>query len=158
MRTPAVVMPRTLPYPSDIQTRRGGTPSELSSRPTPSSLMSPCSGDSSRSFSARTTSCAAASASSRYSCRPDSDTRCDELSRVSGRNRQSPYAAVKRRDTLFENIRRGIHQPGVDVAKFLQPEKICGVLGTVEGVGSGLVKRNGARIGVFVDVVACVNL
>jgi hypothetical protein len=36
------------------------------------------------------------------------------------------------RDSLLEYVCRRIHDPGVDVPEFLEPEQVGGVLGAVE--------------------------
>jgi hypothetical protein len=50
-------------------------------------------------------------------------------------------------DALLEDVGRRIHQPGVDVAEFLQGEKIRRVLGALEDVGGRLIDRHGAGAG-----------
>ena len=56
----------------------------------------------------------------------------------------------ERRDTLLEDVSRGVHQARVDVAQLLQPEELGAVLGAVEGEGRALVQRHRPRVGVLI--------
>jgi len=66
--------------------------------------------------------------------------------RSSGRGGERADATLEGRDTLFEDRRRRIHEPRVDVAWRLQCEEIRGVLGVVESVRDCLVYRNGKGV------------
>jgi len=59
---------------------------------------------------------------------------------------QRPYAALEGGDPLLEDVGCRVHDPGVDVAEFLQPEEPGGVVGVVEDVAGGGVDRDGARL------------
>ena len=65
--------------------------------------------------------------------------------RLSRRDAQRAGSAFDRGDPLFEDVRRRVHQPRVDVAEFLQREQIRGVLRALEHVRGGLVDRDRAR-------------
>ena len=57
---------------------------------------------------------------------------------------ESVFAALERREALFEDVVRRVHEPGVDVAELLQREEVRAVLGVVEVVRRRPVHRNGA--------------
>ena len=65
--------------------------------------------------------------------------------------RQSRDAPFERGDALLEHVGGRIHDPGIDVAEFLEREQVGGVLGALELIGGGLVDRHrdgaGGRIG-----------
>lgn len=48
---------------------------------------------------------------------------------------------------LFQNISRWVHQPGVNVPKFLEPKQIGRMFSAVENVGGGPVNRNPTGVG-----------
>ena len=58
---------------------------------------------------------------------------------------QSSRAAVQRRQALFEDVGRGIHQAGVDVAEFAQAEEVRCVLRAMEHVARCRIDRHSAR-------------
>ena len=53
-------------------------------------------------------------------------------------------AAFESRDTLFEDVRRRVHDARVDVAELLECEKTAGMVGILKQVGRGLVDGDGA--------------
>ncbi len=57
------------------------------------------------------------------------------------------HAAFERRDALLEDARRRIHDPGVDVAEFLEPEETRRVSRVVEDVARRGIDRHGPRVG-----------
>src|SRR5208282_3404505 len=61
--------------------------------------------------------------------------------------RQCPNPALERRYPFLEHRPSGIHNAGVDVAEFLQGEKVSGVGCVLENIGTSLVNRDGARPG-----------
>jgi len=71
--------------------------------------------------------------------------------------RQRPNPALERRYPFLENRPSGIHDAGVDVAEFLQGEKVSGVSCVFENVRSGLVNRDGARPGCRIGKLSCVQ-
>jgi hypothetical protein len=56
------------------------------------------------------------------------------------------HAALERGDALLEDVRGRVHDPGVDVAEFLEPEEAGGVGGVVEDVARRGVDRDGAGV------------
>jgi hypothetical protein len=54
-------------------------------------------------------------------------------------HRQGADAALQRGDALLQDVRRGVHDPGVDVPQFLEPEEGGRVARVPELVGRGLV-------------------
>ena len=58
--------------------------------------------------------------------------------------------AVNGGQAFFQHIRGGVHQPGVDIALFLQGEQIRGILGVAEHVTGGLVNGHGPGAGFLV--------
>ncbi len=60
---------------------------------------------------------------------------------------QRGRSALDRGDALLEHVRRGVHQPRVDVTELLQREQVRGMLGALEHVGRGLVDRDRPRAG-----------
>jgi len=67
----------------------------------------------------------------------------ERLSGLSGGRRECRDSTLERRNPLLKDIRRRIHDPGIDIAELLQCEETCGVVRVVEDVGGGLV--NGHR-------------
>ena len=65
--------------------------------------------------------------------------------RLSRGHRQSADAAVQLGQPLFQHIGGRIHDPGIDIAEFLEAEQIGGMFRTLEDIGRGLVNRNGPR-------------
>ena len=76
------------------------------------------------------------------------------LGRLAGCDAQRPYAALEGGDPLLEDVGCRVHDPGVDVAEFLQPEEPGGVVGVVEDVAGGGVDRDGARLRRGIDLLA----
>ena len=67
--------------------------------------------------------------------------------RLAGGHREGADAAFQRRDALLQDVGRGVHDPGVDVAQLLQGEQRGGVAGVAELVGGRLVDRHRHRAG-----------
>lgn len=61
------------------------------------------------------------------------------------------------RDALFQHVGGGVHDARVDVAGHLEVEQVGAMLGTVEGIGHGLVDGHGGRLGGGVGRVAGVD-
>ena len=77
--------------------------------------------------------------------------------RLAGRQRQRRRTAFERRHSILEHGLGRIHNPGVDIAEFLEREQVRDVLGIPEPVGRGLVDRDGDRPRIGVAPVACVE-
>ena len=77
--------------------------------------------------------------------------------RLSGRDRERADAAFEFGDALFKHRRGRIRDPAVAIAFGLEIEQGGAVIGAVEGVGDGLVDRNGDGLGGRIGVVAGVN-
>ncbi len=77
--------------------------------------------------------------------------------RLSGRDRERADAAFEFGDALFKNGGGRIGDPAVAIAFGLEVEQGGAVIGAVEGVGDGLVDRNGDGLGRRIGVVAGVN-
>jgi len=60
-------------------------------------------------------------------------------------------------DSIFENRRCRIHDPGVDVAELLERKQSRGVSGVVKHVARGLVNRHGAGLGGWIDGLSSVE-
>ena len=56
-------------------------------------------------------------------------------------------ASFERGDTLFQHVDGGVHDAGVDVAEFLEPEQAGAVVGVIEHVARGGVDGHGAGVG-----------
>ncbi len=56
-------------------------------------------------------------------------------------------AALQRREALLQHVVRRVHEPGVDVAEFLESEQIRAMLRIVEVVGGGPVDGDRPRMG-----------
>jgi len=74
--------------------------------------------------------------------------------RLTRRMGEGARAAFERREALLEDVRRRVHDAGVDVAEFLQAEEIGRVFRIPELVAGGLVDRDGARTGGRVRLLA----
>jgi hypothetical protein len=61
---------------------------------------------------------------------------------LSGAHSQRRDAAFERGDALLKHGVRRVHDAGVDIAEFLQPEQVGGVLGAAELIGRRLVDRH----------------
>ena len=70
---------------------------------------------------------------------------------------QRPDAAFHRRQPLFQNVGRGIHQPGVDPAHLLQGEQIRGMFRAFEDIARRLMNRHRPRAGGRVGLLAGVE-
>ena len=86
----------------------------------------------------------------------------DRLDRIGDRGLarckgQRGEAAFKCGEALFQDVRRRIHDPRVDVAGNLQVEQVSTVLRIVECVGRGLVDRYRDGLGSRIGAVAGVN-
>ena len=55
-------------------------------------------------------------------------------------------SAFQRGDAFFKNVRRGVHQAVVNIARLRQGKTSGGLRGVLEDVGSGCVNRNGAGV------------
>ncbi len=77
--------------------------------------------------------------------------------RLAGRDRERSDAAFELGDALFKHRRGRIGDPGVAKAFRFEIEQSGTVIGAVEGIGHGLVDRNGDRLGRWIGVVAGVN-
>ncbi len=82
----------------------------------------------------------------------------ERLGGLTGRQEQGGHTALQRGDPLFDDVGGRVADPGVDVAFNLQSEQGRGVCGVVEGVGRGLVDRQGAGFGERVRLLAGVDL
>ena len=71
----------------------------------------------------------------------------ERLRGLPGRQEQRRDAAFQRRDALLHDVLRRVHDAGVDVAGLGQAEQRRRVVGVVEGVGGGLVDRQGPGVG-----------
>ncbi len=69
------------------------------------------------------------------------------LGRLPRSQPQRPDSALERGDALLEHVGRGIHDPRVDVAEFLQAEESGGVVGVVEDVARRGVDGHGPGLG-----------
>ncbi len=74
-------------------------------------------------------------------CGADVEDR-DRLGRLTRGDSEGSAAPFEQRETLFEHIARGVHQPRIDVAELLQREQSCRVIGVVEGVRRRLIDRH----------------
>ena len=66
---------------------------------------------------------------------------------LAGGGGERSRSSFERGDPLFEDIRRRIHDAGIDVAEFLQGKEPGAMIGVLEDVRGGLVNGNGARSG-----------
>jgi len=76
---------------------------------------------------------------------------------LAGRDRERADAAFEFGDALLENGGGRIGNPAVAVAFRLEVEQGSTVIGTVKGVGGGLVDRNSDRFGGRIGLIAGVN-
>jgi hypothetical protein len=76
---------------------------------------------------------------------------------LSGSDGERADAAFKIGNALFEHGGGGIGDPAVAKAFGLEIEQSSAMIGTVEGVGDGLVDRNGDGVGGGIGIVAGVN-
>ena len=65
----------------------------------------------------------------------------ERLGRLAGGHAERGHAALERGDPLLEDVRRRVHDPGVDVPELLEPEQPRRVRGVVEDVARGRVDR-----------------
>ena len=77
--------------------------------------------------------------------------------RLSGRDRERADAAFELGDALFENSGGRICNPAIAVAFRFEVEQSRAMIGAIEGIGDGLVDRNGDRFGRWIGIVAGVN-
>ena len=68
-------------------------------------------------------------------------------SRRAGGHRQRRHAAFQRRNTLFQNILRGVCQSAIDISRVGKAETRRRMGGIPEHIGRGLVDRHGSCIG-----------
>ena len=79
------------------------------------------------------------------------------FSSLAGCDSQGAHATLESGDALFEHVRGGVHDPGVDVAELLQAEEAGRVVGVVEDVARGGVDRDRSRLGRRIDTLAGVD-
>jgi hypothetical protein len=77
--------------------------------------------------------------------------------RLAGGVGERARAAFEGREALLEDIRRRVHDAGVDVAELLQAEEVRRVLRIAELVAGGLVDRYRARSGGRIGLLAGVQ-
>ena len=77
--------------------------------------------------------------------------------RLAGRDRERADAAFEFGDALFKNRGGRIGDPAVAIAFGLEVEQGGAMIGAVEGIGGGLIDRNGDGLGGRIGVVAGVN-
>ena len=65
--------------------------------------------------------------------------------RLAARHRQRRDAALERRDALLQHVVGRVHDARVDVAEFLEPEQVGGVVGALELVRRRLIDRHRDR-------------
>jgi hypothetical protein len=80
------------------------------------------------------------------------------LGGVAARCRQRADAPFQAGDALLQHIRGGVHDPGVDVAGFLQGKQRRGVRRIAELVAGRLVDRHRATTGGRIRLLAGVEL
>ena len=71
--------------------------------------------------------------------------------------REPPRAAVHRRQALFEDVVRRVHDAAVDVPEFRQAEQVRSVFGAFEDVGRRRVDRHGARMRGRIGHLPCMD-
>ena len=76
------------------------------------------------------------------------------LGRLAAGEAEGRDAALERGDALLEDVGRRVHDPGVDVPEFLEPEQPRRVRGVVEDVAGRGVDRDGAGVGRRVGLLA----
>ena len=81
-----------------------------------------------------------------------------ELRRLAGTGGNRRDAPFEGGNALLEDVGGRIHDPRVDIAELLQGKQLRTVIGTVEGIGRGLVDRHGAGIGARCRLLAGMNL
>ena len=69
-----------------------------------------------------------------------------ELRGLTARGGEGRGSAFERGDPLLEDVRGGVHDPGVDVPELLEREEARPVVGVVEGVRRRLVDRDGTGV------------
>ena len=67
----------------------------------------------------------------------------DIYSRLARAECQAAHSAFQGRQPLFQHVRRRIHQPGVDIAEFLQSEEIGGMIRILKNIAGRLINRYG---------------
>ena len=82
----------------------------------------------------------------------------EELRGLAGGDGEGGHTTFERGDPFFEDVRSGIHDPRINVAKLLQSEEAGAVIRILEGVGGGLINRHGAGVGAGGRFLAGVNL
>ncbi len=82
----------------------------------------------------------------------------ERLGRLAGGDEQRPDATLERGDALLDDVGRGVHQAGVDVAELAQPEEVGRVVGAREDVARRLVDRQRPGAGGGVGRLARVDL
>ena len=71
----------------------------------------------------------------------------ERAGRLAGGDRNRRGAALERRDAFLEHRDGRVHDPGVNVAEFLQPEQLGRVVAVAELIAGGLVDRHRNRGG-----------
>ena len=82
---------------------------------------------------------------------------CEMQRGLAGRDRQRADAAFEFGDALFQNRRGRIGDPAVAIAVGFEIEQRGAVIGAVEGIGGGLIDRNGDGLGGRIWLVAGMN-
>ena len=89
--------------------------------------------------------------------RTENRSQGNELCRLPGGERESADPAFERGDPFFEGGGRRVHDPGVDIPKPLQREKLGGVVGVLKYIRGCLVDRHRASAGDRVGPLPSVN-
>ena len=64
---------------------------------------------------------------------------------LTGGNRQSGNAAIEGGKPLFEDICRRIHQPGINIAEFLEAKEVRCMFGALKNIRRSLIQRHRSR-------------
>ena len=77
--------------------------------------------------------------------------------RLTGREGERADSALEGRDALLQHVGGRVHDPGVDIAEFLEPEQAGRMLGAFEHVRGGLVDRHRPRVRGRIGILASVE-
>ena len=69
---------------------------------------------------------------------------------------QCRRAAFQFRHAFFQDVLRGVHDPGVDIAQLFEGKEVGCVFGIAEYIGTGAVDRYGSCFGFCVGFVSTV--